>query len=184
MAGQPKRRAMREMLETLTREYFEDDPVPTVLNYVTCRLEDGSTIADIAADISARLNLDIPREWVSAYVHSFDEAAERVRTARARASHSWAERAVGAVNAPASDSVDVARANNQSRVYLRMAEACEVGSYAQSKGVNVAISVTQLHLAALQQYGTTVTGSPQLEPQTSASTSALPLQVEAQQRVS
>ncbi len=162
MAGQPKRRAMREELERRTRDYFEGDPVPTVLNYVTCRLEDGTTIADIAKEISNTLGHDVPRQWVSEYVHNFSaEAAESVRTARSRASHSWAEKAIDAVDAQAYDSVGVARANNRSRVYLRMAEAADSGSYAQQKGSTIAISIGSLHLDALRAHAGEVTSGVQ-----------------------
>lgn len=178
MAGQPKRRAMREELERLTRDYFEGDPVPTVLNYVTCRLEDGVTIADLAAEISTTLGYDIPRQWVSAYIHDFETAAESVRTARARASHSWAEKAVGAVNAPVTDSVGVSRANNQARTYLRIAEAYDTGSFSQSKGVNVSISVGSLHLAALQHPSNTVTSGMNTPLGPSSDAIALPSQVQ------
>jgi hypothetical protein len=182
MAGQPKRRAMRQELERLTREYFEGDPVPTVVQYAACRLEDGSTLADIAKEISASLGFDVPRQWVSEYVHDQEGAADVVRTARARASHSWAEKAIGAVEAQVYDSVGVAQMNHKARTYMRMAEAMDAGTYAQQKGANVSISITSLHLDALRHAGSRVTGS--IEPQQIASpnTLALPSQVQAQQR--
>src|SRR4029077_18862518 len=87
--------------------------------------------------------------------------AEMIATSRRRASHSWGDKAVEAVDAQVDDSVGVARANNKSRVYLRMAEAYESGSYGQSKGMNVSISLGGLHLTALQAVNREVTGGGQ-----------------------
>jgi len=177
MAGQPKRRAMREELERLAREYFEGDPVPTIVQYVACRLEDGDTIASIAKEITATLGFDVPRQWVSEYVHDQEGAADVVRTARARASHSWAEKAIGAVEAQVHDSVEVAQMNHKARTYMRMAEAADAGTYAQQKGANVSISITSLHLDALRHAGSRVTGSTEPAQISAQPTLALPSQV-------
>jgi hypothetical protein len=177
MAGQPKRRAMREELERLTREYFEGDPVPTVVQYAACRLEDGSTLADIAKEITATLGFDVPRQWVSEYVHDQEGAADVVRTARARASHSWAEKAIGAVEAQVKDSVGVAQMNHKARTYMRMAEAMDAGTYAQQKGLSVSNSVIHLHLDALRHAGSRVTGSLESTPSNAQLPASQPIQV-------
>lgn len=178
MAGQPKRRAMVEALEARTREYFEDDPTQTILDYVACWIEDGKTIDQLATQ------LDCPPQWISRSLRNrFGEEATDARlvASRARASHQIAEAALTLSDAPAETSVDVARNGLGARTRQWLAERWNPQQYGQRQQTNVAISITSLHLDALRHASTRVTGGPIMEVQASPDTLALPSQVDASQ---
>src|SRR5689334_10057946 len=112
MAGQPRRRAMIDALESRTREYFELDPVPNHLDYVAAWIEDGHTINELAAELTQALGFTIHREWIGTYLRkAFSDTAtdERLANARAHASHVLAEASIGISDEEVTTSVDVAR---------------------------------------------------------------------------
>ncbi len=161
MAGQPKRRAMFELLETRTAEYFEGDPTQTPLDYVACWIEGGGTIVSLAEDLAKSLGHNVGREWLSIMLrkHYGDDAvSERLSKARAHASHVMAELALGISDEAATCSEDVARNGLRVRARQWTAERWNRAQYGNSQAPTVSISIAELHLAALQAVQTTVTG--------------------------
>lgn len=156
MAGQPKRRAMADALEKRTRIYFEDDPVPTQLDYVCCWITDGKTLTDLA------LELNVARSWLTVHLDkTFGDAVcdQRLTDARAHASHSHAESSMSITDLQAVTTVEVSRNASRSRSRQWLAERWNQQKYGQSKGVNVSINIGDLHLAALQAPRNGVTGT-------------------------
>lgn len=187
MAGQPKRRAMIDELERRRTDYFEGDPVPTVLDYVACWLEDGRPLNDMTAEMSKQLGVDVHRGWISSYLRKqFGEEAvdERLGRSRVRASHLIAEDVIRVSDEAAATSVDVARNGVRSRARMWTAEKWNPQQYGQAKQTNVSISLTSLHLTALQHQSPIVTGGTNSLELPSRDAVALPAQVQVDQRVS
>ncbi len=171
MAGQPKRRAMIERLERRTAEYFELDPVDvaigaqqaaTTLDYVCEWLGNGKTINELAGELTQELGYTVHREWIGTYLrkaYSEAEADQRLANARSHASHSMAEAAIGIVDQPAETTVDVSRNAARARARQWTAERYNPKDFGSQKGVNVAVSITSLHLAALQATAPIVTSA-------------------------
>lgn len=131
-----------------------------------------------------------------------DEVRQRLTRARARGAHRLNDEALAIADADDSDaqdrlelmvhSIQGAEERDKDRVLqaltssaiqrdrLRIAarqwtaEKWNVAEFGPSRGVNVAISVTQLHLAALQQYNTTVTGAAEIEELGAHNTKSIP----------
>lgn len=187
MAGQPKRAAMVARLETRTREYFEDDPVPSHLDYIACWIENGSTIVALAADLSTDLGFHVGREFVSTHLRrTFGEEAvdARLSNARAYASHCMAEQALTIAAGSFETQVDVSSAALSVKARQWTAERWNRKEYGQSKDVNVAVSITSLHLAALQSVTNIVTDGAQQPSIGSGEVRALPIQVVDTQQLS
>lgn len=156
---------MIEALEQRTVEYFEIDPVdvaisnqsvPTHLDYVCCWIEDGQTINELADALKC------PPQWIGAHLRKTfgEEAADaRLVASRARASHQIAEKALSVSDEKAETSTDVARNGLRARSRQWLAERWNPQQYGQKQQTNVSISVTSLHLTALQHAGNRVTGS-------------------------
>lgn len=187
MAGQPKRRAMIEQLEKRTRDYFEDDPTPSHLDYIACWIENGQTIVSLAADLSTDLGFHVGREFISTHLRrTFGEEAvdARLSNARAYASHCMAEQALTIADGTFETQVDVSSAALSLKARQWTAERWNRKEYGQSKDVNVAVSITSLHLSALQSVTNIVTDGVQQPSIGSGEVRALPSQVVEAQQVS
>jgi hypothetical protein len=171
---------MFELIEQRARAYFEDDPTQSALDYVACWIEDGHTLNDLSAELTTTLGYVVHREWIgTALRKQFGEDAvnARLTNARAHASHTLAEDALGISDAAATTSLDVARNGLRARSRQWTAERWNPQAYGQSKQTNIAISVTSLHLAALQHPSHTVTSRPISVVGPSSDARALPSQV-------
>ncbi len=167
MAGQPKRRAMFELLEQRATDYFEGDPTQTALDYVACWIEDGQTINELSAELSRTLGHTVQREWIGTSLRKTfgaDAVDERLANARSRASHTLAEASIDISDGAAETSVGVARNGLRARARQWAAERWNPQQYGQSKGVNVSISLGGLHLTALQAVNREVTSGVQIAP--------------------
>ncbi len=196
MAGRARTQALKAEIQRLTVDYFDIDPVdvaigaqtvPSHLDYVCAMVESGTSTTKQATALSDSLGFPVTYERLLAYLreeHGRNEVESSLRAARLRASHCMAEEALDLVDAPQSDSVGVQRARNRAHSRHWLAERYNPEAFGQSKGVNVSISVTQLHLQALQAIPNTVTAAsigsavqphePQLQP----------VNVQSQQRLS
>ncbi len=194
MAGQPKRRAMIEQLEIRSADYFDVDPIdiaigkaepPTTLDYVAAWIEDGRTLKELAFEIGTTLGYEVGRERIAAYLRSeYANAETALANARARASHSMAEDAIGIVDAPADSTVEVSRNAARARARQWIAERYNPKDFGSQKGVNVAVSITSLHLAALQATGQIVTSASIGSAEPSRLPSGQPVQVVEQPTLS
>ncbi len=170
MAGRARTQALADELESRTREYFDIDPVevavgtqtvPSHLEYVCAAVESGTTTKQLCREMSETLGYELTYERLTRYLRDrWNDAPQALDEARVRASHCMAEQALELVDAPAYDSVSVQQARNRANQRNWLAERYNPRAFGQSKGVNVSISVTQLHLQALQAIPNTVTGPP------------------------
>lgn len=166
MAGRPRRQAMIAELERLTREFFEDDPIPDHLAYVECLVAAGSSIQATAESLSLTLQFTVDRETLRRYLYSLDanHAAERLARAREEGAHAAAEESRSIADTVDEDGGAVAKARLRVSTRQFLAERWNPAAFGQSKGVNVSISVGSLHLQALQAAPKGVTGSIQAAP--------------------
>lgn len=173
MAGRARLQALKDELTKQARAYFDVDatdiaigtnPEPSHLEYVCAQVESGTSTTKVATQLGNALGFDVSYERLMAYLRSEygrEAVDSELRQARSRASHCIAEQAVDLVDAPASDSVSVQRARNRASQRNWLAEKYNKSDYGQQKDVNVAISITSLHLDALRSRPNGVTGSVQ-----------------------
>jgi hypothetical protein len=156
---------MIEELERLTREYYEGEDEPhTVLDYIAAKVEDGVTLKSQAFELGQSLGFEVGRERISAYLRSTfgaEAVTAKLADARSHASHQMAEHAIELVDAPAEDSVEVARAASRARVRQWTAERYNARELGGQKGVSVSVTVGSLHLDALRHLSTIVTPASQ-----------------------
>ena len=189
MAGRARTQALKDELQRLTLDYFDIDPVnvaigaqsmPSHLDYICANVESGISTTKQAASLAATHGFHISYERLMAYLreeHGREAVESSLREARSRASHCIAEEALGIVDAPADDSVSVQRARNRAHSRYWLAERYNGKDYGGNKGVNVAVSITSLHLSALQSVTNIVTDGAQAASIGSGDTRALPIQV-------
>ncbi len=179
MAGQPKRRAMFELLEQRATDYFEGDPTQTALDYVACWIEGGGTIVSLADDLGKSLGYNVGREWISLMLRrefGEDAASLRLSNARAHASHVMAEDALGISDDVVKSSEDASRNGLRVRARQWTAERWNRTQYGSQSVTNVSISLGGLHLTALQAVNREVTGGVQVASVPSPDTRTLPSQ--------
>ena len=193
MAGRARLAALTDELSKRTLDCFDIDPIdvtlgsvqrPSHLEYVSAWVERGQTIKDLAKDLADSLRIDITYDALMRYLRqSFgeQETDAALSQARARASHAMAEEALAIVDAPAVDKTDVARAASRARSRQWMAERWNQAQYGSQKGVSVNVSVSSLHLSALQASPQEVTAALTNAQQPSALPSGQPIQVVEQQ---
>lgn len=167
MAGRARTTALKERLQALANEYFENDYVNGdeprgTLDYVCDRVESGDTIKELAASLSADLAHEVTHARIMAVLreeHGTATVEERLAASRVRASHSLAETALELVDAPADSNVDVSRAASRARTRQWMAERYNQREFGSQKGVSVHITTGSLHLDALRATSRIVTGA-------------------------
>jgi hypothetical protein len=154
---------MIEALELRAREYFEGDPVPTHLDYITCYMEDGHTLNELAAEMSTALGFEVYRGWFGSYLRdTFGQAAEeRLTNARVSASHTMAEQSIGIADVTCTTAVEVAQAGNKMRSRQWVAERWNASQYGRQQAPIVSISLHGLHLDALRSPQAIVIVAPQ-----------------------
>ncbi len=144
-------------------------------------IERGQTVKALALDLSKSLKpIEITYDGLMRYLRDkfTTEAVESsMDTARVRASHSMAEDALRIVDAKAESQQDVSRAASRARARQWMAERYNPQRFGSQKGVNVALSITSLHLSALQAGPQVVTSSLQPAANSLQVGSGQPIQV-------
>ena len=143
-----------------TRETFPNDPAATHLDYVELWQASGKTLNQLAAELSAGTEskgadadpLPVSGEMISRYLYkTFDEKQgdERLTRARARGSYRLLDETVSiADNVKAKDEVPAARLQVSARQFVL--EKWNPAEFGQSRGTNITLNVSQLHLQALQ----------------------------------
>lgn len=196
MAGRARTTALKDELQRLTVDYFDIDPVdvaigaqsmPSHLDYICAKIESGTSLTRQATALGESLGFDVSYERIMAYLredHGKEAVASALREARSRASHCKAEEAQDIVDEPATDSVGVQRARNRAHSRQWLAARYNPQEFGQEKSVNVAVSITSLHLAALQSVTNIVTDGAQQPSIGSGEVRALPTQVVDAQQVS
>lgn len=155
MAGRPKRRAMIEELERLTREYFdvetEDNP-HSHLDYAIAQLESGDTITGIAAKVGKTLNLPIQRQVLSRYLNGLTpDAEERLAKTRPAMTQAMAEDAIQIIDESPADKLDLAHNAAKARTRENIAKMLNPEFQAHKQQTNVQFNIGAMHLEALRQ---------------------------------
>lgn len=156
MAGQPRKRAMKEELDRRTREFFEGDETMTPLDYAMCLVASGTSIRKLALALTKSLGLDkegcepVNREMLRRYLKSLDEATydERMKAAQEEGAHAYAEHSVDVLEEAGPDDASIASA--KSRAMQWYAEKCNKKAYGRDAGPAVVLNVAQLMLQALE----------------------------------
>jgi hypothetical protein len=153
MAGQPRKKAM---VTELTRRANRKDI--TVLEYAVEWVESGKTLAQLVADINAKLGLDenedgVTRSMIYRYLSKELDGAEALAQARSEGSHGMAESAVEIIDRPAENKVEAAQRKTQAEIRLKLAGFWNRAEYGEQKGANVQVNLDmgQLHLDAMRQ---------------------------------
>jgi len=161
VAGRARSNALSDCLNAKARDYFDVSPTdialgaeqPSPLDYVSARLEDGSTTKELCRELSPTLGFELTYSALSRFLRERfgdSETSAALAVARSRASHCMAETALEIVDAPAYDSVTVQQARGRAAQRNWLAERWNRAQYGQSKDVNVQVSVTSLHIEALR----------------------------------
>ena len=155
MAGKPLHRAMLVELDALTRRYFEiEDGAAhehSHLDFVVGWLENGGTMRSLADNLSVAIGHEVWAGKLTNYLHkNFSESETALVRARARGAYAIVDDALAIVDAPALDTVDVARAASRARVRHWTAERWNKPAFAGQQTAAVTISIGSLHLDALQ----------------------------------
>jgi len=152
-------------LQAAANEYHDINPVDVsvglsshadLLDYVMARIESGTTMKKLAAELSEDSKRDITYSKLVRFLMSrYDEARvnQALDVARSRASHCYVEDALSIVDAPAYDSVSVQQARAKANQRNWMASRYNPKAYGSQQGaqVSVQLNVSTLHLEALQR---------------------------------
>lgn len=177
VAGRPKRRAMIEELERLTKDYFDEDTGST-LDYAVAQIQSGKTIADMARSITTSLNVPISREMVTSYLHSLPEAHERIAGAKPTQALAMIEEAIAIVDEKPTDKLAVSWAMNKARVRESHARMINPEFQQQKQQGGLTLNIGALHLSALRmtnveltralEHDTSLTHARSIEPDQSS----------------
>lgn len=156
MAGQPRKRAMREELDRRTREFFEGDEAKTHLDYALCLVASGTSIRKLAIALTKSLRWDregvepLNREMLRRYLKGLDDEHydERMKAAQEEGAHAYAEHSVDVLDEADADEASLASA--KSRAMQWYAEKCNRKAYGRDVGPLVQLNVAQLMLQALE----------------------------------
>jgi len=123
------------------------------LDFVLSAVASGKTIHALAEDVTAALGEPVRRDALSRVVSSLPGARERLPDARLDAAHAFAEESLALADTAGTDSREAIQ-KAQMRIASRqwMAERFNRAVYGGPKGVEVNISIGQMHLAALQRH--------------------------------
>lgn len=165
MAGRARFHALQAELDRRLAIVFEDETDDkTALDYVCERVECGTTTKALALELTLSLPFEVTYARLMAHLrerYGDAETDQRIDAARVRASHLLAEEGLELVDNAQLTAAGVAKASSQAKQRNWMAERYNRERYGSSKGVNVSISVGELHLAALKAAPVRVTGGAQ-----------------------
>lgn len=177
MAGYARRDAISSELARRTSQTFmveaDDEAIATTLDYVCMWLENGQTLKALAAELQAKLHLEVSPGLLQRTLdrqYGQDNVAAALSSARVRASHNYAEQAIELVDAPAETQVEVSRAASRARSRQWLAERYNPREYGGKQEATVTINIGSMHLAALQHARPNM---PMLQPSTGASIGVL-----------
>lgn len=150
MAGQPKKRAIREELDRRTRELFDAEEGHTALDYAECLVASGMSIRKLAQALSDTLGWEVNREMLRRYLMSLDEAhyADRMKAAQEHGAHAYAEDSIDILDSASPDEASLAAAKSRARQWI--AEKWNRREFGRDASVNVSINAATLMLQALE----------------------------------
>lgn len=151
MAGQPRKRAMREELERRTREFFDGEEGRTPLDYAECLIASGTSIRKLAEALTKTLGFEVNRETLRRHLQSLDEEhyADRMRTAQEHGAHAFAESSIDILDEASPEEASLAAARSRARQWI--SEKWNAREFGRAQGPSVVLNVGQLMLQALQQ---------------------------------
>lgn len=138
-------------LDRLTRAEFGSEPA-THLDYAEFRVASGSTILQLAGELSAVVGAPIHREALSKYLASLERESDTEGTlarARARGAHAIAEHTLALADSATDETVQATTLQIRTRQWL--AERWNAAELGQLKGPSVTVNINSLMLEALRQ---------------------------------
>ncbi len=166
MAGKRLAIDLADLLQRRANDYFERDAVDlaigtdqpaALLDYVTARVESGTTLKQLATALQQSLQRELTYHQLTHFLRSRygqDRYDNALALARLRASHWMAEDALDVVDKPAYDSVTVQQARGKASQRNWLASRYNPEQYGQQRtgaNVSVQLNVSTLHLEALQR---------------------------------
>lgn len=159
--GKPRRTAMVNTLQALTRDYFEDD-AHSPLDYAIAWTQRGRTIVNLAQHITHTFNggpelkpgqFEITRDMLMTYLKELggDDVQAKLVAARREGAHGMVEEGVQTLD-DGSDERDTSNANvRRLEARERLAAVWNKAEFAKAGGnTNVFLSFGQMHLDALR----------------------------------
>lgn len=154
MAGQPRKRAMKEELDRRTREFFDDDPSMTPLDYAEALIASGTSIRRLADSLTKSLGwpetAPVNREMLRRYLMTLDveHYSERMEEAQAVGAEAYAESSIDILDDAKPDEASLAAAKSRARQWI--AEKYNRKKFGRDATNNVVLNVGQLMLQALE----------------------------------
>lgn len=167
--GRPRRAAMVNTLQLLTRDYFEDD-AHTPLDYAIAWTQRGRTIVNLAQHITHTFNggpelkagqFEITRDMLMTYLKEIggDDVQSKLVAARREGAHGMVEEGVQSLDDSDEDR-DVTNANvRRLEARERLAAIWNKEFAKAGNNTSVFLSFGQLHLDALRSRAVTATAT-------------------------
>jgi hypothetical protein len=141
----------------LWAECEEADPTPDVVDWAAAEIRNGSTIAELAREMTTRTGVSITREMLSGYLHSqpanASGEAAKLRLSRVRPEFAEAQAETGLIELKEATREELPMVAAAARHRQWLAETADRERYGRSGAVvNIGISADSIHLDALRAF--------------------------------
>jgi hypothetical protein len=153
MAGHERRRKVRSLL--LAEAQRELGPNADALDYVCYRVENGTTMRELAREVTAVLDFVVRSTLVedaAALGHEAGAATERIRKSRARGAHEMVEEGKDIIDNVAPDRDAIAKAKEQVNVRQFIAKGWNRADWGEAPKQVTNLSIGSLHIEALRSH--------------------------------
>lgn len=153
MAGHERRRKVRALL--LAEAQRELGPNADALDYVTYRISNGTSMRELAAEVTAVLDFIVRSSLVedaAVQGHEAGAATERIRKSRARGAGEMVEEAKTIIDNVAPDRDAIAKAKAQSDVRQFIAARWNRAEWGEAPKQVTNVSIGSLHIDALRSH--------------------------------
>lgn len=153
MPGHVRRDAVRRILNAEARRELGDEA--TALDYVCYRIENGSTMREMAEELTAVLDYTVRSGLVRAAAvlgHEAGAATERLTLARARGAHELVEEAKTIIDNVAPDRDAIAKAKEQVNVRQFIAKGWNRADWGEQRQQVTNVTIGSLHIEALRSH--------------------------------
>ncbi len=151
MAGRARLQKVRKaLLNEAARELGED---ATALDYVVYRVENGTTLTDLASEVTALFDMKVLPSFVreaAAYGHDPATVTERLTSARARGASAIVDEAKQLIDSVPKDRDAIAKVKEQANIRTFIASRWNRQEWGEQKGPSVNVSIGSLHIDALR----------------------------------
>jgi hypothetical protein len=120
---------------------------------VSYRIENGTTLTDIAAEVTAVMGEIVRPTLVreaAIYDHDPGRARERIKASQAQGANAFVEEAKHIIDNVAPDREAIAKAKEQANIRTFIASRWNRKEWGEQKGPDVSVSIGSLHIDALR----------------------------------